>query len=183
VSSERIESLLAQLRATADPPTLARVEELLECLLGVYGSGLARILALVSANGAMSDGLQRALVEDPLISALLTLHGLHPHDVTVRIEAALDRVRPTLGSHAGGVSLVGIDERRVVHVRLQGSCDGCASSEATLHLLVRQAIEEAAPEVAGVTVDSASGAGAPTTNRTGSATHPTPLLQLGRRRV
>jgi Fe-S cluster biogenesis protein NfuA len=75
-----------------------------------------------------------------------------------------------LGAHAGGVQLVKIDERRIVHVRLDGACDGCASSRATVHGLVRQAIEDAAPEVAGVEVDE------PVRTAGGPA-----LVQLGRR--
>ena len=173
MNSERIETLLAQIRGTAEPATLARVEELVERLLEVYGAGLGRILAVVAEKGAMSEALESALVADPLLSALLTLHGLHPRDVTARVEAALDAIRPQLGSHAGGVTLVRIDEQRVVHIRLEGTCDGCAASEATLRGLVQRAIEEAAPEVAGVVVDGAK-----------PPTHPaplSPLVQIARR--
>ena len=53
----------------------------------------------------------RRLADDELVGSLLVLHDLHPDDVTVRVQAALDRVRPYLGSHAGGVTLTGVDER------------------------------------------------------------------------
>jgi Fe-S cluster biogenesis protein NfuA len=170
VNGERIETLLGQIRQTAEPATVSRVEELVERLLEVYGGGLARILALVAEAGAMTAPLEGALASDPAVSALLTLHGLHPHDARTRVEAALARVRPYLGTHAGGVTLVGIDERGVAHVRLEGTCDGCASSASTLNDLVRRAVEEAAPEIAGVEVDNAR-----------APTHPAPLVQLGRR--
>ncbi len=47
--------------------------------------------------------------------------------------AALDSVRPYLGSHGGDVELLGVDEDAgAVHLRLLGSCDGCPSSAVTL---------------------------------------------------
>jgi len=178
MNGERIEALLGEIRTTAEPQTRERVEELVERLLEVYGGGLARILALVSEEGAMTASLENALVADPLLSALLTLHGLHPHDATARIEAALDRVRPYLRSHAGGISLVGIDERRVVRVRLEGTCNGCTSSDATLRDLVRRAVEEAAPEMAGVEVVDAA---PPTHPPPHAPPHAPPHVQIGRR--
>jgi Fe-S cluster biogenesis protein NfuA len=67
---------------------------------------------------------------------------------------ALDEVRPYLGSHAGGVELVGIDPDGVVQLRLEGSCDGCPSSTQTVKLAIERAIEEAAPEVTRVEVEN-----------------------------
>ena len=81
----------------------------------------------------------RRLADDEVVGNLLVLHDLHPDDVDTRVQQALERVRPYLGSHAGGVSLSGVDERGVVHLRLEGSCDGCPSSSLT----VRSAIEDA----------------------------------------
>ena len=74
--------------------------------------------------------------------------------MAVRVEQALERVRPYLASHAGGVMLVGIDDERVAHVRLEGSCDGCGSSAATVRELIERAIQEAAPEIARVDVEA-----------------------------
>jgi Fe-S cluster biogenesis protein NfuA/nitrite reductase/ring-hydroxylating ferredoxin subunit len=67
---------------------------------------------------------------------------------------ALDQVRPYLGSHAGGVELLGVDTDGVVHLRLEGSCDGCPSSTMTVKLAIERAIEEAAPEVTAVEVEN-----------------------------
>ncbi|HEV3398985.1 MAG TPA: NifU family protein, partial [Actinomycetes bacterium] len=82
------------------------------------------------------------------------LHDLHPKDTETRVVEALDQVRPYLGSHAGGVELLGIDPGGVVHLRLEGSCDGCPSSVQTVKLAIERAIEEAAPEVTAVEVEN-----------------------------
>ena len=93
------------------------------------------------------------LADDELVGSLLVLHDLHPDDVTVRVQAALDKVRPYLGSHAGGVTFTGVDEQGVVHLRLEGSCDGCPSSAMTVQNAIEDAILAAAPDVLAVEVE------------------------------
>jgi Fe-S cluster biogenesis protein NfuA len=89
-----------------------------------------------------------------VVARLLVLHDLHPKDTETRVVEALDQVRPYLGSHAGGVELLGVDPEGVVHLRLEGSCDGCPSSVQTVKLAIERAIEEAAPEVTRVEVEN-----------------------------
>ncbi|MEA2267491.1 MAG: hypothetical protein QOC64_101, partial [Solirubrobacteraceae bacterium] len=95
-----------------------------------------------------------------LVSHLLLLHGLHPVALEARVRGALDEVRPYLESHGGDVELVGI-EAGVVRLRLQGSCDGCASSTMTLKLAIEDAIHKAAPDVERVEAEGAVAAPAP----------------------
>ena len=93
------------------------------------------------------------MLADPLVEGLLILHDLHPLDVDARIQQALDRVRPYLGSHAGGVEYLGVDDDGIARLRLEGSCHGCPSSTVTVQLAIQGAIEEAAPEVTEVVVE------------------------------
>jgi len=121
--SARVEALLEEFRAAGDERAMERAEELVRALMGLYAVGLARVVDL-----AGEAGLLRSLADDPVTGSLLVLHDLHPDDVGTRIQAALDRVRPYLGSHAGGVELTGVDEEGVAHLMLEGSCHGCPSS-------------------------------------------------------
>lgn len=142
--SERIDSLLDELSQSAVPAVMGRVEELLQCVMSLYGAGLERISRTVGPE------VVRGLADDDLVGPLLVLHDLHPDDVDTRVQQALDRVRPYLGSHAGGVSLSGVDDRGVVHLRLEGSCDGCPSSALTVKSAIEDAILLAAPDVVAV---------------------------------
>ena len=144
----RIEELLGQIRATGDPGTAELAEEVVRLVVELYGAGLERTVEL-----AGPQALDR-LVEDELVARLLVLHDLHPKDTETRVAEALDQVRPYLGSHAGGVELLGVDTEGVVHLRLEGSCDGCPSSTMTVKLAIERAIEEAAPEVTAVEVEN-----------------------------
>jgi Fe-S cluster biogenesis protein NfuA/nitrite reductase/ring-hydroxylating ferredoxin subunit len=144
---ERIDTLLDEVQREADPEITARVEELLQAVLSLHGAGLEHLL------DRLDESRRRDLVEDELVAGMLLLHDLHPDDVATRIQGALDRVRPYLGSHAGGIDYLGLDDDGVVHLRLQGSCDGCPGSTATVRMTVENAVLEAAPEAVAVDVE------------------------------
>lgn len=154
-TGERIDTLLD---ATGSGGVAARerAEELVRLTADLYGAGLERILDIVYDGGGLGDEVLAALADDDLVASLLLVHGLHPYDVTQRVEQALDSVRPYLGSHGGDVELVGVSEEGVVRLRMLGSCDGCPSSSVTLTLAVEGAIEAAAPEISAIEVEEAA---------------------------
>lgn len=151
-AGDRIQTLLD---ASGAGGVLARerAEGLVRLVADLYGAGLARVLDLLREQG-LYDQVQAALVDDDLVASLLLVHGLHPQDVTTRVEAALNSVRPYLGSHGGDVELVGVSADGVVGLRLLGSCDGCPSSSVTLTLAVEEAVRAAAPETTSIEVDT-----------------------------
>jgi Fe-S cluster biogenesis protein NfuA/nitrite reductase/ring-hydroxylating ferredoxin subunit len=153
-AGDRIEALLQEFGAVADPRVRANAEELVRLLMELYGSALARILEVID-DTASADEIFDRIAADDLVASLLVLHGLHPLNIETRIARALDRVRPYLGSHGGDVKLLGVREG-VVHLRLEGSCHGCPSSTVTMKLAIEKAIEEAAPEVIRIEVEGAS---------------------------
>ena len=144
--SERIDVLLDEVQRGADPALARKVEELVRAVLTLHGAGLGQLLNL------LDEPQVRQLAGDDLVAGLLLLHDLHPDDVATRVQHALDDVRPYLGSHAGGIDYLGIDDDGVVHLRLQGSCDGCPGSTATVRLTVENAVLDAAPEAIAVDV-------------------------------
>lgn len=148
----RIEALLDELDAVGNAAVSGCAEELVASVAALYGAGLERVVELL-ADYPNGERIVRALAEDEIVGNLLLLHDLHPDDLATRIQAALDRVRPYLGSHAGGIEYLGIDELGVALLRLEGSCDGCAGSAATVHNAVEKAVLDAAPEVVGVHVE------------------------------
>jgi Fe-S cluster biogenesis protein NfuA len=76
------------------------------------------------------------------------LPGIPASDVRSRIERVLDeQVRPDLKSDGGGIELVGIDQDRIVQVRLTGACQGCSSSILTLTMRVEATLKAAVPEI------------------------------------
>jgi Fe-S cluster biogenesis protein NfuA/nitrite reductase/ring-hydroxylating ferredoxin subunit len=162
---DRVEALLDRLHHEGGVRVGRMSEELVRLLVGYYGAGLERVVELVSTE---HPELLLRLSQDPLVESQLILHGLHPVGVDERIERALDEVRPYLGSHAGGVAYLGVDDEGVAHLRLDGSCNGCPSSTVTVRLTIEEALLAAAPEVVSINVD-------------GAAATPEKLLQIGLR--
>lgn len=150
----RVEDLLDQI-AGRDEVAAELTDELVRELMALYGAGLGRVLDRMAA--VAPDAL-RDLTADPLVGGLLVLHDLHPDHVEARVEAALEQVRPYLASHGGGVQLLGVTGD-VARLRLEGSCDGCGSSQVTLQHAVEGAVLEAAPEIDRIEVQGAVGTG------------------------
>lgn len=153
-AGDRIQALL-DASASGGAVARERAEELVRLLADLYGSGIERILDILYEMGRLDDDVLAALAGDTLVSSLLLVHGLHPYDVTTRVEKALESVRPYLGSHGGDVELLEVSDAGVVRLRLLGSCDGCPSSSVTLSLAVEGAVEAAAPEVTEIKVETA----------------------------
>mgnify|MGYP001483099190 CR=1 FL=1 len=62
-----------------------------------------------------------------------------------KVEASLDKVRPTLRANGGDVELVDVKDG-VATVKLTGACGSCPMSTMTLQLGVERVIKEAIPE-------------------------------------
>src|SRR2546421_5930224 len=122
-AGERVEALLSELRSQAGPRVAATAEELVSCLVELYGAGLARITKIVGEDDS-GPKLMDKLVTDPLVESLLLVHDLHPLDTSTRVRRAVEEVLPQLGSHAGNVEYLGLDEAGGLRPRLEES--GCA---------------------------------------------------------
>jgi Fe-S cluster biogenesis protein NfuA/nitrite reductase/ring-hydroxylating ferredoxin subunit len=143
----RVEALLAEFASASDPTIAGRAEELVGLLVEFYGAGLARIMELLDEQAVAP------LLADQAVAGLLVLHDLHPQSTEQRVLAALERVRPYLGSHSGDVEYLGLDADGTVRLRLAGSCDGCPSSALTVKMAIEKGIEDVAPEVTKVEVE------------------------------
>ncbi|HZR50338.1 MAG TPA: hypothetical protein VFB06_12540 [Streptosporangiaceae bacterium] len=128
-AGDRVETLLAELRSRAGPDAAGTAEELVSCLVQLYGEGLATIMRLAAED----ERLVAQLIADPLVESLLLIHDLHPLDTAARIRRALGT----------GAELVGITDDGVVQIKLASGCGHTAAA-------VEQAVTDAAPETAGV---------------------------------
>ncbi|HEU0275489.1 MAG TPA: NifU family protein [Candidatus Udaeobacter sp.] len=147
----RIEELINALK-DADSSVAAQARELVQSLLELHGTTLERALEIVHQNdGTLVD----KLAEDPLVSNLLILHGLHPLDLETRVRNALESVKPRLGLHGGSVEVIGVTPEGGIKLRLEGNCHGCPSSRVTLKSSIEEAIYAAAPDVTELEVEGA----------------------------
>jgi Fe-S cluster biogenesis protein NfuA/nitrite reductase/ring-hydroxylating ferredoxin subunit len=117
-------------------------------LFEMYDEGLRKILAVVGEE-RMAE-----LAADGAVASVLLAHDLYPVSLEDRVREALEEVRPYLESHDGGIELLGIEDG-IVRLRMEGSCNGCGASWATLEAAVEQALRAAAPDLDGMDVEGA----------------------------
>ena len=64
-----------------------------------------------------------------------------------KVEIALDEIRPFLQSDGGDISLLSIENEKIVRVQLQGACVGCSVNQMTLRSGVEMTIKKHAPQI------------------------------------
>jgi len=69
-------------------------------------------------------------------------------ELKLKIEEALEEIRPFLQSDGGDISLLSIDESgKIVHVQLEGACVGCTVNQMTLKSGVEMTIKKHVPQI------------------------------------
>lgn len=139
----RLEPLLERIERASGPVAEAAAEAV-EGLTLLYGTALARVLALAEDTPALVESLPR----DRLVHHLLALHGLHPWPVRERVLRALDDLAPRLRSHGARVELVAVEDGVA---RLRYAAGGCRSTAAAIERAIGDAVLAAAPELSEVT--------------------------------
>jgi len=71
-------------------------------------------------------------------------------ELRLNIEKALDEIRPFLESDGGNISLVSIEDDKLVKVQLEGACVGCTVNQMTLKMGVEMTIKKYAPQIEAV---------------------------------
>ncbi|KUG28253.1 nifu-like domain protein [hydrocarbon metagenome] len=67
-----------------------------------------------------------------------------------KVQAALEKVRPTLQADGGDVELVDVTPQGIVRVKLTGACHGCPMSQMTLKSGIERVVMKLVPGVKGV---------------------------------
>ncbi len=68
-------------------------------------------------------------------------------ELRTKIEAALDEIRPFLQNDGGDISLLSIEDDKVVNVQFEGACVGCTINQMTLKSGVEMTIKRYAPQI------------------------------------
>ena len=68
-------------------------------------------------------------------------------ELKINVEKALEEIRPFLQSDGGNISLIAIEDNRLVKVQLEGACVGCSVNQMTLKSGVEMTIKKYAPQI------------------------------------
>ncbi len=151
-SAQRIGSLVHDLETIADPAARARSKELVQLLLDLHGAGLERMLDIVFRSGEPGLKVIDEFDQDPLVSSLLVLYGIHPEDLQTRVERKITQIRSKLHKMGADAQLVSVNEGEV---RLRVTIDGhgCGSTKRTVQSTLEESLYEAAPDLTSLIVE------------------------------
>ncbi|MFI5149014.1 MAG: NifU family protein [Bacteroidia bacterium] len=71
-------------------------------------------------------------------------------DLLIRVEEALQQIRPYLEKDGGNVSLLDITEDNIVRLELLGACKSCSMSIMTMKAGIEETIMRSVPEIKSV---------------------------------
>lgn len=75
---------------------------------------------------------------------------LNKEELTIKINEAIEQLRPFLNADGGDMELVEITDDAVVRVKLLGACSDCSMSLMTLKAGLEEAVKKVAPEIKSV---------------------------------
>lgn len=68
-------------------------------------------------------------------------------EIRQEVEKALDEIRPFLQSDGGDISLISIEDGKLVKVQLEGTCTNCSVNQMTLKSGVEMTIKKFVPQI------------------------------------
>ena len=149
----RVQDLQARLAASGDPATRRVAEELVSAIVQMYGEGPGadrRARCTPAARRAGGSRPRSATTRSWRRCSSSTT--CTPCRSRCACNEALEHVRPYMESHGGNVELLSLEDG-VARIRLEGSCSDCSASAVTLELAIKQALEQAAPDLDGLEVE------------------------------
>lgn len=144
VNTARIEELVSRVRSLPDPNARNLVLDLVQAIMDLHGSALARMMEVISEtdpNGAVAG----AIASDDLASSLLLLHDLHPLNMEARVGRALEQ--PALRAHGARMQLISVHDG-IVRVRIEGG--------PALKTVVEQVLSNAVPDTPAIVIEGAA---------------------------
>ncbi len=72
---------------------------------------------------------------------------MNSEEIKDKVLMALEEIRPFLASDGGDISLISIENDRIVNVQLHGACVGCSVNQMTLKSGVEMTIKKYLPQI------------------------------------
>ncbi len=149
---QKIGQLVRDLETVADPAARAATKELVQLLMDMHGAGLERVMEVVFQSGEPGERLIEELGQDPLVSSLLVLYGLHPDELETRVERKLKQIDSRLHKMGAEASLVSVQNGHI-HLKAHVNGHSCGSTARSVQTILEEAIYEAAPDLSSLKVE------------------------------
>jgi len=152
----RIGALVEEIESIADPVARSSTRQLVQLVMEFHGAALDRALEILANGSEPGMAFIDQLGRDPMVSSLLILYGLHPESLETRVSKAVERLEPKLRRDGALIELLGMEDG-AVRIRVTPGAHACGSTTKALQSTVEDAIYEAAPDIASLTVEGLDG--------------------------
>ena len=153
---QRIGTLVEEIEAIADPAVRATTKVLVQSLMDLHGAAIERMMEIVSEAGDPGMALIDRLGQDPMVSSVLVLYGLHPEDLDSRVSKAIEKVRPQLRKQGAELEVLELHEG-VVRIRVDVGEHTCGSTAKSVRTTLEGAVYDAAPDLNLLTLEGLDG--------------------------
>lgn len=75
---------------------------------------------------------------------------MNSETIREKVEKALEEIRPFLQADGGDITLIEIEDDKIVRIQFEGSCNSCSINQMTLKAGVETTIKKHAPEIEAV---------------------------------
>lgn len=147
----RLGQCVAQFDQLPESPARDAGRELVQLLMEVHGAGLERMMEIIFESGEPAQRIIDQLGKDSLVGSLLLLYSLHPDPLDMRVQRAVDHLRPRLRKLSCAIELVQVQEG-AVQLRLAVAGHSCGSSARDLRSMVEEGVYELAPDVSALEI-------------------------------
>jgi Fe-S cluster biogenesis protein NfuA len=152
----RIGALVEEVEGIADPAVRTSTRQLVQLIMEFHGAALDRALETLANGGEAGMGFIDQLGRDPMVGSLLVLYGLHPESLEARVAKAVERVEPSLRRDGAAIELLAIEDG-AVRIRVTPGTHTCGSTTKALKSTVENAVYEAAPDIASLSIEGLDG--------------------------
>jgi hypothetical protein len=152
----RIGALVDEIETIADPAARSSTRQLVQLVMEFHGLALDRTLEILADGGEAGMSFIEQLGRDPMVSSLLVLYGLHPDGLEARVRKAVERLEPKLRRDSAVIELLGIEDS-AIRIRVTPGGHACGSTTKAIQASVEDAIYDAAPDIASLTIEGLEG--------------------------
>jgi Fe-S cluster biogenesis protein NfuA len=82
-----------------------------------------------------------------MASVQFNTHHSHASSLSEDVQEIIDLIRPAVQADGGDIELVDVLPDGVVQIRFHGACNGCPSSNMTLHMGIERNLKERVPAI------------------------------------
>ena len=152
----RIGALVEEIESIADPAARSSARQLVQLVMEFHGAALDRAMEMLANGGEPGMAFVEQLGRDPIVSSLLALYGLHPENLNTRVRKAVERLVPRLQRDGAAIELLSAEDG-AVRISVTPGAHTCGSTTNALRTTVEDAIFEAAPDLASLSVEGLDG--------------------------